>query len=76
MMVKSSLVVLFCAMLFIGGCCSKSGCPFGKKENACIVTTECCPKALAEKCAKASTCSKAAAATSSEPATCSSQTAK
>ena len=80
-MVRVSLVVLFCVMLFVGGCCGS--CPSGQKEIACNVTAESCPKALAEKCSKAatccpkaSTCPKAVAATSPEPKSCSSQLAE
>jgi len=76
-MVRFSLIVLFCAMLFIGGCCSS--CPFKEKECASNSTTECCPKAMAEKCSQATTSPKAKAcsvAATSKPATCSSQLAE
>ena len=72
-MVRISLIVLFCIMLFIGGCCSNSGCPFEKKECAYNIKAGCCPKELAEKCSQAATYPKAAAVESSKPATCSSQ---
>ena len=74
-MVRTSLIVLFCAMLFVGGCYN-SGSKSTQKECAYNVKGGCCSGALAEKCAKATTCSKELAEKCAKASTCSKKLAE